>query len=45
MWGPEQEKGKESQNYFHLPDLLLLTTHFVAWIFPGPFESGQAASF
>ena len=25
-----------SQNYCHLPDLLLLTVHFVAWIFPGP---------
>ena len=27
---------RESQNYCHLPDLLLLTVHFVAWIFPGP---------
>ena len=33
MWGPKQEQGKESQNYFHLPDMLLLTAHFV----PGSF--------
>ena len=26
----------ESQNYCHLPDLLLLTVHFLAWIFLVP---------
>ena len=28
---------RESQNYRHLPDLLLLTALFVVWLFPGPF--------
>ena len=27
---------RESQIYCHLLDVLLLTVHFVAWIFPGP---------